>query len=153
MKPKSKKMRKPAPVAKKTRPASQTLGSALLKSLASGAVYVGSVQHKDTPSFAGAPKPRGGAKHVGSADESPDCMLCPTRWAWQKDAATNLLQLAIERGQFHDDGSPGLPRYVWARDPVDSRIIYEARRLSTPATGYKAYPLTTAQAAIFDLKL
>lgn len=144
-------MRKPPPIPRKARPAGQSFSRDLLKSLAKQVAYEVSVQHKDTPSFAGTPRPRAGATHVGAVDESPDCMLCPRRWAWQQDAATELLQLAIERGQFRDDEGSDLPRYVWARDPVDPRIIYEARRFT--ATGYKAYPLTTVQAATFEMPL
>lgn len=144
-------MRKPPPIPRKARPASTAFGADRLKSLAQLATYEGSVEHKDTPSFAGTAKPRAGAKHFGADGESPDCMLCPRRWANLKDAATDLLRLAIERGQFRDDEGLALPRYVWARDPVDPRIIYEARRLSVPDTGYKAYPLTSTQAAVFGM--
>lgn len=148
-----KQMRKPPPVAPKFRPASLSLSEVSLKQLAAQATYEGSVQHKDTMSFAGTPSPRAGATHVGDASESSDCMLCPRKWAWEQDAATALLRSAIERGQFDAKSDHGLPQYVWARDPVDTGIVYEARRLSHPATGYKAYPLTAAQTARLEIDI
>jgi hypothetical protein len=126
-------------------PASLMLAQATLDSLAARATYEGSVQHKDTPSFVGQPDPRSGATHVDAPGESADCMLCPTKWAQKKDVATDLLRLAIKQGQFSAAAGTALPKIVWARDPTDRRIVYEARRLSSPATGYKAYPLTAAQ--------
>ena len=142
-----KQMRKPPPVTPKIRPASGLLSDEALRQLAKKATYQGSVQHKDTMSFAGSPSPRFGATHVDAVGESPDCMLCPRKWAWEQGAATELLRAAIERGQFNGNAGDAMPQYVWARDPVDKGIVYEARRLSNPENGYKAYPLTALQTA------
>lgn len=142
-----KQMRKPPAATPKIRLASGVLSDETLRQLAKQATYQGSVQHKDTMSFAGPPSPRAGATHVGTANESPDCMLCPRKWAWEQDAATELLRAAIERGQFSGNAGDVMPQYVWARDPVDKGIVYEARRLSYPENGYKAYPLTALQTA------
>ena len=145
-------MRRPAPIAPKIRPVSQVIDAADLLSLSRTAEYVGSVQHKDCATFLGTPFPRTGATHAGAPDERPDCMLCPRKWAWKKDVATDLLQLAIQRGQFGTKtGELELPRYVWARDPVDREIVYEARRLSHPVNGYKAYPLTQKQTNALEI--
>lgn len=117
------------------------------------AIYEGSVQHKDTMSFVGSPAPRQGAAHVGALVEMADCMLCPRKWSWKKEAATELLRFAIRRGQFRGDSDNVLPQYVWARDPVDRGIVYEARRLSYPENGYKAYPLTKIQSEALGIDL
>jgi hypothetical protein len=148
-----KQMRKPPPLAPKIRPAAGVLSETTLKQMANQATYEGSVQHKDGMSFAGSPSPRAGATHVGAQFETPDCMLCPHKWAWKKDAATDLLRSAIERGQFDVRSGSALPQYVWARDPVDRKIVYEARRLSHPQHGYKAYPLTALQTASLEIKI
>jgi hypothetical protein len=145
-----KQMRKPPPIKAKVRSATKVLSPKALKSIAQQATYEGSVHHKDTLSFAGAPAPRPGATHVGPG-ERPDCMLCPERWKNKQNAATKLLRCAIEKGQFSSDGSLNLPRRVWARDPANRDIVYEARRLSSPGSGYKAYPLTAAQVKNLDI--
>ena len=146
-----KQMRKPPPAAPKKRPASGVLSEEILQRLPEQATYEGSVQHKDAMSFAGSPAPRQGATHVGALSESADCMLCPRKWAWKQDAATYLLRFAIKRGQFSASVGDGMPQHVWARDPVDRGIVYEARRLSYPDYGYKAYPLTAVQTASLEI--
>jgi len=82
-------------------------------------------------------------------------MLCPVRWnALDPGAeATALLKLAITRGQIGFPIEEGLPQYVWARDPEDASIVYEARRLSNPANGYKAYPLIEPQIALIGMSI
>lgn len=146
-----KQIRKPPPIAPKVKAATHVLPEDVLKKLAATATYEGSVQHKDADSFSGAPKPRRGAMHAGASDERPDCMLCPSKWAHHKSAATQLLRIAIERGQFRANDGSSLPRYVWARDPSDPSIVYEARLLSHPPTGYKAYPLTAQQVRMLEI--
>lgn len=146
-------MRKPPPVAPKIQLAAGVLSESTLKQMASQATYEGSVQHKGGMSFAGSPAPRAGATHVGAQFETADCMLCPNKWAWEKDAATDLLRSAIERGQFDVKSVSAMPQYVWARDPVDRKIVYEARRLSQPEHGYKAYPLTRLQTANLEIEI
>jgi hypothetical protein len=123
-----------------------------LCALAAGAMYVGSGQHKDVPMMGIVPSPRVGATTFEKAEDSridnPDCMLCPRKWA-KKDIrdATHLLREAIRLGQVsRDAASDSLPSRVWVRDPQEPAIIYEAKRLSNPERGYKAYPLTTRQA-------
>jgi len=149
-------MRRPAPV----RPAAKNnLSERDCAVLASRAEYIGSPHHKDTPSFAGnQPAPRSGAKSVEQIDaegiESPDCTICPRKWARRQEAATDLLREAIRNGHMSGDAGPtSLPKRVWARDPDTPGIVYEARRLSWPETGYKAYPLSPAQARAIPIVL
>ena len=84
----------------------------------------------------------------------PDCTICPRKWVGQQQRATNLLRAAIQRGHVSEDAEPDrLPLHVWARDPEDSELVYEARKLSWPSDGYKAYPLTRAQANALPIQL
>jgi hypothetical protein len=81
-----------------------------------------------------------------SAGETPDASVhydVPRKWNNRSPSAqaTTLLRQAIRRGQIGHPLTDGLPEYVWARDPEDTSIIYQARRLRQPAEGYKAYPL------------
>lgn len=145
-------IRRPRPTAPKAKPATAWVTAAQRDALAEGAVYVGSGDHKDSPNFTGTFHPRKGAVSFDRAAdqgiEDPDCTICPRRWAAQQDAATDLLRQAIRNGFFVTrPGDPiRLPERVWAQDPTRPEIVYEARRLSAPEGGYKAYPLTRSQA-------
>lgn len=89
--------------------------------------YVGSIEHKTYPSPAGEPRPR--------HDASKCPRLAPERWAELSDA----LRAAVRAGYVSEAVDPGgLPRYVWGK--LDG-ALYEARHLSTPGDGYKAYPV------------
>lgn len=55
-----------------------------------------------------------------------------------------LVRAAIESGMFVDEGTNGKPTMLWARDPDDPDLVYEAK-LCSPPNGYKAYPLTSFQ--------
>ena len=120
-------MRRPAPV----RPAvKNNLSESDRAVLASQAEYIGSLHHKDTPSFVGnRPAPRPGTKSVEEIDlegiENPDCTICPRKWARRQQAATDLLRKAIKSGHISDDASAtSLPKRVWARDPDMPEIVY-----------------------------
>jgi hypothetical protein len=96
------------------------------------------------------PRPRHGAIPIEVAESermsNPDCTLCPRKWARREEAATELLREGIRLGQVSSDAtSESLPARVWVRDPLEVGIVYEAKRLSHPADGYKAYPLTSRQ--------
>jgi hypothetical protein len=129
------------------------------ETIANAVSYVGSPFHKDSPSFVGAPSPRKNTVTIEDAVErdlvNPDCTLCPRRWARKRDAASALLRDAIRRGMFVASAADPkrLPEHVWARDPENPSMIYEARRLAHPASGYKAYPLTPTQAQRCPLRL
>jgi len=129
-----------------------------LAALAARANYVGSPHHKDIPTFGLNPSPRKGAMHVHYADQqgqdNPDCTICPRKWAGQQQRATDLLREAIQMGHISEDADADtLPRRVWARDPDDPGLVYEARQLSSPPNGYKAYPLTRKQADALSIQL
>lgn len=121
-----------------------------LDELAELAAYIGSGHHKDIPMFAIVPSPRQGAMDIDEANErgvdNPDCTICPRKWARRHAQVTDLLRRGIRLGQISADAaSDVLPKKVWIRDPEDGHIVYEARRLSHPPNGYKAYPLTLRQ--------
>jgi hypothetical protein len=94
--------------------------------------------------------------HVHYADEqgidNPDCTICPRKWAGQQQRATDLLREAIQTGHISEDADADTLRRVWARDPDDPGLVYEAR-LSSPPNGYKAYPLTRKQADALSIQL
>lgn len=94
--------------------------------VAQDARYVGSPEHKDTPSFAGRPRPRA------------DASLCDPRWAGKQEELTALLRRAIEAGQVGGPVEGRFPRYVWCRLEED---VYEARLVNRGLGEYKAYRL------------
>lgn len=152
-------MRRPRPTPKKVAPATERMTSVQLAALASRARYIGSSYHKDVPALGVVPRPRRGALPLEAAEEqridNPDCTLCPRKWAGQtNDAATALLREGVRLGQVSADAAPDfLPSKIWIRDPEDVGIVYEAKRLSHPGDGYKAYPLTTRQARNLPLAI
>ena len=76
--------------------------------------------------------------------KNPDCLVCPRKWARRHDDVTALLRAALKAGAFVSQGAGVLPSPVWARDPENSELVYEAKLRSSPL-GYKAYPLTSFQ--------
>ena len=128
--------------------------AAVLEAAVSRAIYVGSPKHKKGAFFGQVGRPGARPTTVEQAKQEPPTppftMICPEKWNNRNPAAdaTQLLRNAIRRGQVgHPLGGDGLPQYVWARDPEDGSIVYEARRMSYPANGYKAYPLIASQVA------
>jgi hypothetical protein len=121
--------------------------------------YVGSGHHKDVPAMGIVPRPRPGAIRVEAAERNrinnPDCTLCPRKWARRTiEAATELLRAGVRLGQVSTDAGPdSLPARVWVRDPQQNEIVYEAKRLSYPVDGYKAYPLTSRQSRNLPLPI
>lgn len=142
------KYERPRPRPSKAGPASLAMTQGDRDELSEGAVYVGSPHHTDIPKYGLPAHPRKGATTVADAEEqrlkNPSCMVCPRKWVRRQRDATKLLQDAIKAGHFipGDDGQK--PSRLWARDPEDPSIVYEAK-LSDPPNGYKAYPLTTFQ--------
>lgn len=151
-------MRRPRPTPKKIAPATERMTGAELSKLAGSASYIGSSDHKDIPAMGIVPKSRRGAVTIEVAEaghvNNPDCTLCPRKWARMKgEAATELLREGIRLGQMSEDATPkSLPARVWVRDPEED-IVYEAKRLSHPANGYKAYPLTSRQSRNLPLSI
>jgi hypothetical protein len=77
--------------------------------------------------------------------KNPACLLCPRKWARRQADATALLRASIAAGNFVPSEGDALPGKVWAKDPDQPDLVYEAK-LSSPPDGYKAYPLTKFQA-------
>jgi hypothetical protein len=89
--------------------------------------YVGSAEHKDTPSFAGEPRPRA------------DAAICDRSLAGSQDLLTDMLRAAIRKRAFGGLWEGGFPRYVWHRP--DTETLYEARLVNREAGWYKGFPL------------
>lgn len=142
------KFEKPRPRPPKAKPAFLVLSEGERNGLAKGARYVGSPHHTDVPKFGLSPAPRSGFATIEDANaqglKNPSCLVCPRKWVRRLDDATRLLQKALKEGTFVSAGKAERPELVWARDPEDSGIVYEAK-LAYPPDGYKAYPLTDYQ--------
>jgi len=127
--------------------------------MANRAVYVGSHKHKKGMYQGRIGDPGSRPTTVEQARVAPPVkpftMLCPVKWNQlvPSNEATMLLRAAIRYGQIGHPVNDGLPEYVWARDPDDPSIVYEARRLSFPENGYKAYPLIEAQVLELGIQL
>src|SRR3990170_2841667 len=83
-----------------------------LQGLAARATYVGSPEHKDTPSYVGQIRPRA------------DASLCPRRLARDLPLANKWLREAISRGVTGYPWEGEFPRYVWYKD---ASTVYEGR--------------------------
>ena len=97
-----------------------------LLDLASRVRYVGSPEHKGTPSFAGWPRPRA------------DASLCDPGLAKSQHQITEWLQMAIREGCIGAPWEGEFPRYVWYKR---EDIVYEARLVNRGQGEYKGYPL------------
>ena len=97
-----------------------------LASVAASASYVGSIEHKSTPSFAGHQRPRA------------DASLCDPSLARQHDQITAWLRNAILAGDVGAPWEGGYPHYVWKRVDQD---VYEGRLVNSGNGEYKGYPL------------
>lgn len=95
--------------------------------MASQVRYVGSPEHKDHPSEAGAPRLRS------------DASKCDP--ALTKDLARNTraLQEGILSECVSEDFEEGFPKYVWSW--LDGSV-YEARHIRGPQGTYKGYKLS-----------
>ena len=98
-----------------------------LTAVAARAHYVGSPEHKDTPSFAGQPRPRA------------DATICDRAFVGRLDQINRWLREAIQAGHFsaywdHDH----FPRYVWHRE---GDAVFEARLVNAGDGSYKAFDL------------
>jgi len=139
---------RPRPRPPKSRPAFLALPVEARETLAEGARYLGSPHHTDVPKFGLSAHPRPGFTTIEDAEQqalkNPSCLVCPRKWVRRLTDATNLVQKAIKDGTFVPEGENQKPSRLWARDPDDRNIVYEAQ-LAYPPDGYKAYPLTTYQ--------
>ncbi len=94
--------------------------------IASKITYVGSVEHKSTPSFAGQPRPRA------------DASLCDAGFHNQQREITERLKDSVREGNVGAPWENDFPRYVWGT--IDGQC-YEARLVNKEAGQYKGYPL------------
>ena len=115
---------------KRHRPLARTIGSLLqgvdLRHLAERASYVGSPEHKDTPSFAGQPKPRA------------DATICDRSFVSKLPQRNSWLRSALARGAVGAPWEGDFPRYVWFKE---GNVVYEARLVSSVTGEYKGYEL------------
>lgn len=114
------------------RPLARTLaapGAIDLDALAGQVRYVGSPEHKDTPSFAGHPRPRA------------DASICDRRFAGMQRTLTTWLQEAMRGGTIGGPIEGAFPRYVWYKEK-ETGVVYEARLVNRETGDYKGYALT-----------
>ena len=97
-----------------------------LENTANRAHYVGSPEHKDTPSLAGAPRPRA------------DASICDRRFARDFEDVNNWLRSAIRLGNVSAFWEGDFPRYIWHKE---GDAVYEGRLVNREAGSYKGYPL------------
>jgi hypothetical protein len=97
-----------------------------LDEVAARAVYVGSPEHKNVPSFAGPPKLRA------------DASCCPRDLATKQALVTDWLKEAIRRGATGGYWEGYFPRYVWF---MHGQTVFEGRLVNREAGWYKGYPL------------
>jgi hypothetical protein len=98
-----------------------------LADLAGVVKYVGSPEHKDSPSFAGQPRPRA------------DASICDRRLSRKQHQLNRWLRTAIARGAVSEHREGGFPRYVWYKD---GDVVFEGRLVNRDAGWYKGYPLS-----------
>lgn len=96
-----------------------------LATLARRVRYVGSREHKDSPSFAGPPRPRA------------DASCCP-RDIRDQDMVCEWLRSALRRGAVGAPWEAGFPRYVWFKH---QDVVFEGRLVNREQGTYKGYPL------------
>jgi hypothetical protein len=90
------------------------------------AKYVGSVEHKKSPSFAGQPRPRA------------DASICPDYLAKKQGKVTGWLKEAIRKGSVSNWWEGNFPRYVWYKS---ENTVFEARLINKVNGEYKGWPL------------
>jgi len=107
-----------------------------LDKVARKVTYVGSPEHKDTPSFAGHPRPRA------------DAAICERALAREQVRVTRWLRKAIRSGSVSALWEGGFPRYVWHKEGA---IVFEARLVNQVSGQYKGYPLNPEEWRSLDL--
>jgi hypothetical protein len=96
------------------------------EALARSVRYVGSPEHKTSPSFAGHPRPRA------------DASTCDPVLANRQTLVTRWLRAGIRAGTVSGTWEGGYPRYVWY---YNDGQVYEARLVNRASGEYKGYPL------------
>lgn len=97
-----------------------------LAEVAGGARYVGSPEHKDTPSFAGRPRPRA------------DATICDSQFADMQEELTEWIRTNIRAGNVGEPWEGRFPRYVWCSRNGE---VYEGRLINRGNGDYKGYKL------------
>jgi len=97
-----------------------------LDAIADRVRYIGSPEHKDTPSFAGTPRPRA------------DATICDERFITMQEQLTSWLQESIRQGIVGSPWEGGFPRYAWCRIEGE---LYEARLVNRGNGDYKGYKI------------
>jgi hypothetical protein len=97
-----------------------------LVSLAERVQYVGSPEHKDSPSFAGQPRPRA------------DATICDRSFVDRLDEINEWLMAAIRIGCVGAPWEEDFPRYAWYKD---GDVVYEARLVNKGLGQYKGYAI------------
>jgi hypothetical protein len=98
--------------------------------LAEKVTYVGSPEHKDHPSQAGAPRLRS------------DATRCEPSMTRDVAGNTRALREGILRQCVSQEFEDGFPRYVWTRIGDE---VYEARHINGPLGTYKGYRLEAVE--------
>lgn len=101
-----------------------------LEATAEQVSYLGSPEHKDTPSFAGQARPR------------TDASICPRDMAEDLPRVESWLRDAIRRGAVNERWEGRFPRYVWYKD---GEQVYEGRLVNRGNGQYKGYPLERSE--------
>lgn len=101
-----------------------------LEAVASAATYIGSPEHKDTPSFAGQPQPRA------------DASICDRSLASDRERVQQWLVDGIRLGTVSGYWEGDFPRYVWYKD---GETVYEGRLVNRTQGEYKGFPLEPAE--------
>ena len=102
------------------------IDAARLDSLARRARYVGSQEHKDVPSFAGAPRLRA------------DASCCPRDLAQEQQRIDEWLRGGIRAGAVGAPWEGAFPRYVWYKH---GETVFEGRLVNRETGEYKGFPL------------
>ncbi|MCF8258672.1 MAG: hypothetical protein K9J06_14045 [Flavobacteriales bacterium] len=97
-----------------------------LEELSKIVTYVGSPEHKRSPSFAGHPRPRA------------DASICPKELLEQQDRINGWLSFAVNKGSISEEFEGRFPKYVWHKDGDQ---VFEARLVNRELGTYKGFPL------------
>ena len=97
-----------------------------LEQLSKIVTYVGSPEHKRSPSFAGHPRPRA------------DASICPKELLDHQEKINGWLSCAVNKGSISEEFEGNFPKYVWYKDDDH---VFEARLVNKIQGTYKGFPL------------
>lgn len=96
-------------------------------SVADRVTYVGSPEHKKSPSFAGVPRPRA------------DATICDPSFLGRQEELTGWLKTAIRNGAVGAPVEGDFPRYVWYQNHEGE--VFIARLVNRGTGEYKGWQL------------